>query len=75
MQVHWLTLGAGVTPAQGSVKPTAGFTSNQVNCLPNREMGAERAVQCSLDLPHGHCETGICEVTVNGKVCVDMKGM
>src|SRR5277367_2790240 len=25
-----LTLGAGVTPAQGSVKPTAGFTSNKV---------------------------------------------
>jgi len=23
-----LTLGAGVTPAQGSVKPTAGFTGN-----------------------------------------------
>src|ERR1700735_5178682 len=25
-----LILGAGVTPAQGSVKPTAGFTFNQV---------------------------------------------
>ena len=25
-----LTLGAGVTPAEGSVKPTAGFTFNQV---------------------------------------------
>src|SRR5271168_4782528 len=25
-----LTLGAGVTPAQGSVKPTAGFTLNEV---------------------------------------------
>src|SRR5271155_3086799 len=24
------SLGAGVTPAQGSVKPTAGFTSNKV---------------------------------------------
>jgi hypothetical protein len=24
------SLGAGVTPAQGSVKPTAGFTFNQV---------------------------------------------
>ena len=25
-----LTLGAGVTPAQGSVKPTEGFTFNEV---------------------------------------------
>jgi hypothetical protein len=25
----FLTLGAGVTPAQGSVKPTAGFTLKQ----------------------------------------------
>jgi hypothetical protein len=26
----FFSLGAGVTPAQGSVKPTAGFTSNKV---------------------------------------------
>ena len=29
----FLSLGAGVTPAEGSVKPTAGFTFNQVNSL------------------------------------------
>ena len=28
----FLLLGAGVTPAEGSVKPTAGFTFNQVIC-------------------------------------------
>jgi hypothetical protein len=27
----FLTLGAGVTPAQGSVKPTVGFTLDEVN--------------------------------------------
>src|SRR5271170_1673811 len=27
----FLTLGAGVTPAQGSVKPTVGFTFNKVD--------------------------------------------
>jgi hypothetical protein len=26
----FLSLGAGVTPAEGSVKPTAGFTLNRV---------------------------------------------
>ena len=29
----FLSPGAGVTPAQGSVKPTAGFTFNQVKAL------------------------------------------
>jgi hypothetical protein len=28
----FLTLGAGLSPAEGSVKPTAGFTFNQVIC-------------------------------------------
>ena len=30
----FLTLGAGVTPAEGSLKPTAGFTFNQGFFLP-----------------------------------------
>jgi hypothetical protein len=34
-----LILGAGVTPAQGSVKPTAGFTFNQVNCPAHTNAG------------------------------------
>jgi hypothetical protein len=31
----FLLLGAGVTPAQGSVKPTAGFTLNKVIYSPS----------------------------------------
>jgi len=30
----FLSLGAGVTPAEGSVKPTAGFTFNKVTYSP-----------------------------------------
>ena len=30
------SLGAGVTPAEGSVKPTAGFTYNEVSFAPLR---------------------------------------
>jgi len=34
----FMLLGAGVTPAEGSVKPTAGFTLNQV-IFPSRACG------------------------------------
>src|ERR1700676_4916526 len=51
-----LALGAGVTPAQGSVKPTVGFTLNQV-IYPSRRAGdysRSPAIYIPIFLPHPH---------------------
>jgi hypothetical protein len=46
------SLGAGVTPAEGSVKPTAGFTFNKVICPSLRcslTVLADRAMRLSSE--------------------------
>src|SRR5579862_3321269 len=46
----FLSLGAGVTPAEGSVKPTAGFTSDEVYVYPLRRQLLRRHLTVAVEL-------------------------